>query len=43
MRVQVIEVTPVRPIPLEVCTALKALGRVALREGPWLSGIVTQI
>lgn len=40
-----IEVTPVRPLPLEVFTDLKALGRVALREGgrTVAVGIVTQI
>lgn len=40
-----IEVTPVRPLPLEVFADLKALGRVALREGgrTVAVGIVTQI
>jgi elongation factor 1 alpha-like protein len=40
-----IEVTPVRQLPLEVFADLKALGRVALREGgrTVAVGIVTQI
>ena len=40
-----VEITPVRPLPLEVFSDLKALGRVALREGgkTVAVGIVTQI
>lgn len=45
LQTAMIEVTPVRPLPLEVFTDLKALGRVALREGgrTVAVGIVTQI
>lgn len=40
-----IEVTPVRPVPLEAFSDLKALGRVALREGgrTVAVGVVTRI
>eukprot|EP00878_Enallax_costatus_P005079 GHUV01005340.1.p1 GENE.GHUV01005340.1~~GHUV01005340.1.p1 ORF type:complete len:524 (+),score=140.75 GHUV01005340.1:175-1572(+) len=40
-----IEVTPVRPIPLEVFSDVKALGRIALREGgrTVAVGVVTAI
>lgn len=40
-----VEVTPVRPLPLEVFADLKALGRIALREaGRTVAvGIVTHI
>lgn len=45
LQTAMIEVTPVRPLPLEVFSDLKALGRVALREaGKTVAvGIVTQI
>lgn len=41
----IVEVTPVRPIPLEVFADVKALGRIALREGgrTVAVGIVTGI